>query len=1104
MKQFALVLLVVALPASLGPKAAPGETTGAQALASLPAAARATISRVLGRDQSGYRAVASPDGFAVRNGAQGLTARFTAGGVDVRAGAARLGFGLRGYGYGPRLRPLAPVAPTASANRVSYRHGALTEWYVNGPLGLEQGFTVAAPPGERHGGELTIALQLSGAGAASLLPGGTGLRFSGASLRYQGLAAADATGRTLWARLELSGRALLFRVDDTKARYPITVDPFVQQAKLVAGGPGTEQLGWSVAVSGDTVVIGAPSSTHGAGYVFVKPSAGWASGAQTAKLTASDAAARDLGNSVAISGDTVVLGAPTVNGSHLTQGAVYVYVKPAGGWTSTTQTATLTASDAADSDWLGVSVAVDGDTIVAGAARTDGASLSAGQGAYLFVRPPAGWTNGTQTAKLTASDAAPADLLGASVGISGNTVVVGAPLADVSGHTDQGDAYVYVEPGTGWANATQTAKLTSSDGAASDEFGYAVAVASDTVVAGAPGKSSGGAVYLFGKPAGGWASGTQTAKLTTSDSGSGLGGDVDIDAGTVVAGKEGANGSAGAAYVFVRPVGGWVDATQTAKLAASDGHSGDLLFAVAVSGNTVVAGASYVTIAGHYGAGVANIFVKPAAGWANGTQTARLTSSAAAANDELGYSVAVSGDTVVVGAPFADVGANSDQGAAYVFVKPAAGWATAAESAKLTSSDGLGGDDFGTSVAVTGNTVVVGAPGANVGGASDQGAAYIFVKPAGGWQDGTQQAKLTSALGSQLGHSVAISGDTVVAGAPTSSAPGDGFGAAFVFLKPGAGWADEAAQAELTASDANDFDDLGWSVAIDADTVVAGTRYANAAYVFVKPAGAWTTATQTAKLTASSGGISLGNSVGISGTAVVAGVPLATVGGNSDQGAAYVFVRPGATWTSETQQATLTASGGAANDRLGSSVGISGDMVVAGAPFADVGGNTEQGAGYVFTKPGGGWTDETQSDKLTASDGSAGDQFGSSIGASSGTVVAGAPLADIVGNVDQGGAYVLVQQVPTAVQLLSLSTRREEAGVLVRWRTASEVKTLGFDVYRSGLKLNRALIPAGATTVGHAYSFLDRHAPRGGRLRYRIKAVGLDGSWSWVGSAQVR
>jgi FG-GAP repeat len=591
----------------------------------LPLAAQALISRTVAHDESSYEATKSVRGFTAANRIQELTARFTKRGVEVRSADLRLGLRLAAYGRGQALRPVAAVRPSARGNSVEYRRGQLVEWYANGPLGLEQGFTLISRPAGPRSRPLTLALDLAGNLSPSLTPDQHALRLgAGASLRYEGLMASDAVGRQLRAWLELDGRRVLVRVADAGARFPLTIDPLVQRAKL----------------------------------------------------TASDGAALDgLGGSVAVSGDTVVASADSDVGANKDQGSVYVFVKPADGWANATETAKLTASDGAAFDHLGSSVAVSGDTVVVGDFRDDvGANKDQGS-VYVFVKPSDGWANATETAKLTASDGAADDFLG-SVAVSGDTVVAGAGGDDTGANTDQGSVYVFVKPSDGWANATETAKLTASDGAANDFLGSSVAVYGDTVVAGAYADNLGGGV------------------------------------------------GQGSVYVFVKPSDGWANATETAKLTASDGAAGDLLGnSVAVTGDTVVAGAVWDDAPAGYptNAGSAYVFVKPADGWASGTETAKLTASDANGFDELGRSVAVSADTVVAGA--AGDGANTHQGWVYVFVRPADGWASGTETAKLIALDGAKFDSLGSSVSVSATTIVAGAPG---GGAVDQGAAYVF------------------------------------------------------------------------------------------------------------------------------------------------------------------------------------------------------------------------------------------------------------------------------------------------------------------------------------------------------------------------------------------
>ena len=353
------------------------------------------------------------------------------------------------------------------------------------------------------------------------------------------------------------------------------------------------------------------------------------------------------------------------------------------------------------------------------------------------------------------------------------------------------------------------------------------------------------------------------------------------------------------------------------------------------------------------------------------SEQAKLTPSDGAAGDQFGRSVAVSGDTVVVGA-FLDDDKDTNSGSAYVFVEPAVGWGLGplSGSAKLTASDGAAGDVFGVTVAISGDTVVVGASGDDDDGSSS-GSAYVFVKPAGGWTgDLTEDAKLTASDGAAddlLGFSVAVSGDTVVVGAfsDDDDDKGSNSGSAYVFVEPGGGWTGGLAEgAKLTASDGAAGDSFGTSVAVSDDTVVVGANrdddgdaaFANfgSAYVFVKPGGGWTESlTEDAKLRAGDGAHldEFGRSVAIFGDSVIVGARLGDGNGAAaDAGSAYLFVKPSGGWTGnldEKDEAKLTASNGADDDRFGRWVAISGDTVVVGATRNDENG-ADAGSAYVF------------------------------------------------------------------------------------------------------------------------------------------------------------
>ena len=409
----------------------------------------------------------------------------------------------------------------------------------------------------------------------------------------------------------------------------------------------------------------------------------------------------------------------------------------------------LISSDHDDGDELGWSVAVDDDTLVIGALGDDPDNTGA---AYVFNRGALGWA---QVGKLTAEnrdDEAGDDAgFGYAVAVHGDTIVVGAYEEDYidpdnsnNNLTDSSAAYVFTRPATGWADITQTARLTASDAAKDDEFGTSVAVHEDTIVVGAPEQGAGarGSAYVFTKPANDWADTTETAALSGQSNGDRFGRSVAVHGDTVVVGAFEVNGLRGAAYVFTKraATGVWDDwddtsaSNATPKLTASDRASGDRFGrAVAMDGDTIVIGAPFHDYDDPdnntndvSNSGAAYVFIKTATGgWATDTETAKLTASERAENDQFGYSVAVDGNTVVVGADQDD----SKRGSAYVFTEPQGGWTDTEGTDPLTAYDRSGNDRFGNFVAVDGDTVLVGA----VGDDSDKGSAYVF--GTGEWAD---------------------------------------------------------------------------------------------------------------------------------------------------------------------------------------------------------------------------------------------------------------------------------------------------------------------------------------------------------------------------------
>jgi len=569
----------------------------------LPIEAQCAVSAAIGADDSTYHAQTSEAGLVLTNAGHGVRLTFGDDDEILRGETFVWRIGLRSWGYRDARRSAEGGVSVVCGNRVELDHGGLTEWYVNGPFGIQQGFTVSHP-GERCGGPLVLEVTVPEGVTGVLESDARGLTWCNVDgapvVRYGDLIAFDARGASLEAWLEVDEEGLRICVDDADALYPLTIDPWVQQAKLtVTDGAQGDCLGHSVAISGDTVVVGAPGygPSTGAAYVFEKPVGGWATGTETAKLTASDGTMNaSFGSCIGIDGDTVVVGAV---GDASTKGAAYVFERPADGWTTGTETAKLTASDGVADDQFGRSVSISGGSVIIGASRDDVGTNSNQGSAYVFEKPASGWETGTETAKLTASDGEANDYFGFSAAISGDTVVIGAHCDNIGSNSDQGSAYVFEKPAGGWAMGTETAKLTASDGEASDWFGGSVAISGDTVVAGAYGddvdtNSNQGSAYVFVKPAGGWTTGTETAQLTASDGevSDWFGRSVATCGDTVIVGAWGDDSTKGSAYVFEKSVGGWTPRTETAQLTADDGAQQDYFgLSVAIGGGVVVAGA---------------------------------------------------------------------------------------------------------------------------------------------------------------------------------------------------------------------------------------------------------------------------------------------------------------------------------------------------------------------------------------------------------------------------------------------------------------------------------------------------------------------------------
>jgi uncharacterized repeat protein (TIGR01451 family) len=958
---------------------------------------------------SSYQAarVAKPGpGPALRasNQRQRFAATFQSDGIELAsepsvAAPWRIGLSVTGYGYEGDVRPLERTEPRAGKERVEYRRGLLTEWYVNRPAGLEQGFELQ-DPGPGRGGPLVVALTV--AGDLDVRPATAGASFVDRSgdvrVRYADLESWDADGHELRSRVEAADGQIRLVVDAGAARFPVTVDPtFVHEAQFTGHGDPSELngtgFGSAVAIEGDTAVVGAyqtagvAGSGVGAAYVFVKTNGAWT---LQQKLLAADGSAGDqFGTSISLSGETVVVGSPYEDddvGGVNDKGAAYVFVRSGSTWT---QQQKLEASDAAAGDQFAWRVSISGDTVAAGAPFRDAAGQGDSGSGYVFVRSGTVWT---QQQILTASDGAPGNQLGSGVSVSADTVVLGAPLGEGAAG-DAGAAYVYVRAGTTWS---EQQKLTASDGATGDDFGAAAAVTADTVVVGAPGDTIGGQIgagsaYVYVRAGTTW---SEQQKLTASDGTTSdeFGSAVSVSFDTAVVGAPTDNTYVGAAYVYVRSGTTW---SEQQKLVS--GGTGVEIFGIAVSvfGDEALVGAD----AGGAGLGAAHLFVRGGSTW---FLQAYLLPPYVTADDRFGRTVSISGDTVLVGAPLDDRPGGANLGSAYAFARSGGFWA---EQQFLHPSDGATDDNFGAAVAVDGDTAVVGSPLHDSPAGADAGAVYVFVRAGTAWTEQQKLAASDAAAANSFGSSVSISGDTIVVGAPRADTGGGvDAGAAYVFLRSGITWTE---QQKLVASDGTAGDLFGSFVSIDGDTAVIGApgddpvaNNEGSAYAFVRSGSTWT---QQQKLIAPDASAQdlFGAAVSIAGNTTVIGAPAAD-GVSASAGAAYVFLRSGAVWSF---QQKLAASDGLTDDEFGIGVSLSADTALVGARKGD-GAVPDTGASYVYVRSGVSWSEQQ---KLLAPDGAADDAFGTAVSVDGDQAAVGAPLDDTVGGPDSGTVHMFLR-----------------------------------------------------------------------------------------------
>jgi len=623
-------LALSTLPAPMSPSAqpaAPRDRAHGQPLVGMSLGLAATASATIGATDRGFWPVRRGASLRTRGG--GIQSAFSASGARLRVAGGSLAVSLASVARGRRIERPVAEAPSSAANQIVYRHGSVSEFYTNGPYGLEQGFRLTRRP-PAGAGSLVLALRVAGSLTAEQV--GSQVLFrthAGATaLRYGQLSALDATGRRLPASMQVRGGTLRLRIDDRNARYPLRIDPFFQQGAKLTGTEASAraQFGLNVALSsdGNTALIGGPSDKAevGAAWVFTRTESGWAQ--QGPKLTGGGESGKArFGFAVALSADgsTALIGAGGDNGE---VGAAWVFTRSGETWTQ--QGAKLTGAEESGKGHFGFRVALsgDGNTALIGGPY-DNAKVGA---AWVFTRSGETWTQ--QGAKLTGGEEIGDGEFGEGVALSGdgNTALIGGGGA--KGEAGAGAAWAFTRSGETWTQ--QGAKLTGAGESGEGHFGFRVALSED------------------GK--------------------------------TALIGGGGDNGEVGAAWVFTRGESTWEQ--QGAKLTGGEetgkGHFGYSV-ALSANGNTALVGG----LADNGEVGAAWLFARSESStWAQ--LGAKLTGSGESGKGLFGYGVALSGDgkTALIGGP----DDSSELGAAWAFVElpPVAPTVVTGSASSLTQS----------------------------------------------------------------------------------------------------------------------------------------------------------------------------------------------------------------------------------------------------------------------------------------------------------------------------------------------------------------------------------------------------------------------------------
>lgn len=584
-----------------------------------------------------------------------------------------------------------------------------------------------------------------------------------------------------------------------------------------------DAFGSAIAIDGSVAFIGASGDDQGAAsdrgsvYVFTRGSFFWSF---SQKLLASDGLANDaFGKALATQGGSLVVGAPGRNGG---RGAAYVFAQVGNVWTEQKR---IDAPSSSAGDAFGSNLGLDGNTLIVGAPKYDAPSVSDAGAAWIFTGAGATWNVQHSSVGTVANGQR-----GSAVAIEGDRAFIGATHERSDG---LGAVRALTRVGTTW---TQAEELVAPSGVSGDAFGQSLNVAYPLLLVGAPERNSKqGATYAFEHDGSTWGSGQLL--LTPPQAGDEHGAVVDVSGSYAVSAIPGRNGEGG--FRIWQKLSGWNPDFIRSRTAAMNWD--EFGVSLDMSSESLIVGARYETeTSDQYERGAAFVFVRNGSAW---SQQAKLVVAGSSQGDEAGYAVAIEGDDSAVGVRRDDVASNSNAGSVRVFHRSGSAWS---EAATLTATPLASNDSFGSAVVMDPGTMAVGAPNRTVSPTvSTEGTVTVFVGAGSSWQKQAELSGSGTKAGAAFGSALALTGNRLVVGAPgfAGSGPITGTGATYVFSRTGTTWTEEI-RLEPSPPPAPYQHAFGTSVALVGDRVFVGAPgpsggLPGTVYVYSKASGAW-------------------------------------------------------------------------------------------------------------------------------------------------------------------------------------------------------------------------------------------------------------------------